>query len=151
MIDCATTLLLAPGAVQVFYGDETGRKLSDARFNVDSDQAFRSDMDWSDINENQLQHFQRLGQIRKTYPVIGTGKQHTIDVHTCARYNDNDTVVIRVLPIAGQAICLDNTFAEGAEIVELYTGQKTKVHNGKVFFPYFANNIAIIKLVCSRL
>lgn len=151
MIDCATTLLLAPGAVQVFYGDETGRKLSDARFNVDSDQAFRSDMDWSDINENQLQHFQRLGQIRKTYPVIGTGKQHTIDVHTCARYNDNDTVVIRVLPIAGQAICLDNTFAEGAEVVELYTGQKTKVHNGKVDFPYFANNIAIIKLVCSRL
>ena len=31
MIDCATTFLLAPGVAQIFYGDETGRKLSDAR------------------------------------------------------------------------------------------------------------------------
>lgn len=145
MIDCATTLLLSPGAVQMFYGDESGRKLSDARLNVDSDQAFRSDMDWNDINKEQLQHFQRLGQIRKTNPVIGTGKQHTVDVHTCVRYNDSDTVVIRVLPLAGQAICLDNTFAEGTEMVELYTGQVSEVRNGKVLFPYFANNIAIIK------
>lgn len=46
MVDCATTLLLAPGVAQIFYGDETGRGLSDARYNVDSAQAFRSDMDW---------------------------------------------------------------------------------------------------------
>ena len=58
MIDCATTLQLSHGVVQVFYGDETGGGLSDARFNVDSDQAFRSDMNWKNINHEQLEHFQ---------------------------------------------------------------------------------------------
>lgn len=29
MIDCGTALLLSPGVAQVFYGDETGRKLTE--------------------------------------------------------------------------------------------------------------------------
>ncbi len=41
MIDCGTALLLSPGVAQVFYGDETGRKLTEVRLNVDGDQAFR--------------------------------------------------------------------------------------------------------------
>lgn len=75
MMDCATTFLLAPGVAQIFYGDETGRKLSDACFNVDSDQAFRSDMDWSDVDGNLLKHYQKLGNIRKSNPAIGMGRQ----------------------------------------------------------------------------
>ena len=74
MIDCATTLLLAPGVAQIFYGDESGRKLSDARFNVDSDQAFRSDMDWKEVDNNLLKHFQRIGKIRRENKVIGIGR-----------------------------------------------------------------------------
>lgn len=87
MIDCATTLLLAPGVAQVFYGDETGRTLSDARLNVDSDQAFRSDMNWEEIDSLQLAHFRRLGQIRRDNPVIATGHQRTLDTHTALRYD----------------------------------------------------------------
>lgn len=41
MIDCGTALLLSPGVAQMFYGDETGRKLTEVRLNVDGDQAFR--------------------------------------------------------------------------------------------------------------
>ena len=145
MIDCATTLLLAPGAIQIFYGDETGRKLSDAQLNVDSDQAFRSDMDWEDINEEQLLHFQHLGQIRKLHPVIGTGNQQIIDVHTCIRYNSHDTLVIRVLPIDGQAINVRDAFTEGTQVVELYTGQVSTINNGIVLFHDFKNNVAILK------
>lgn len=145
MIDCATTLLLSPGVAQVFYGDETGRKLSDARFNVDSDQAFRSDMDWNDINKAQLQHFQRLGKIRKSNPVIGTGRQRTIDVHTCLRFNDTDSVLIRLLPENGKAIPVKGIFEDGTPVTELYTGQKAKVISGSVTFPEYKNKLAIIK------
>lgn len=147
MIDCATTLLLAPGVAQVFYGDETGRKLSDARFNVDSDQAFRSDMDWSDINEPQLRHFQKLGQIRRSNPVIGTGRQRTIDTHTCARYNDTDTLMIKLLPTDGVALTVGDIFADGEELIEIYTGQTAKVINGSVTFPKFENKVAILKVM----
>lgn len=85
MIDCATTLLLAPGVAQIFYGDESLRGLSDARFNVDSNQAFRSDMNWGSGNQKLLDHFRRLGALRHSHPEIALGKQYTIDTHTCAR------------------------------------------------------------------
>lgn len=145
MIDCATTLLLSPGVAQVFYGDETGRKLSDARFNVDSDQAFRSDMDWNNLNEAQLQHFQRLGKIRQSNPVIGTGRQRTLDVHTCLRFNDTDSILIRLFPENGKAIPVKGIFEDGTLVTELYTGQKAKVVSGTVTFPEYKNKLAIIK------
>lgn len=145
MIDCATTLLLAPGVAQIFYGDETGRKLNDARFNVDSDQAFRSDMDWNDIDTATFEHFNCLGKIRRGNPVIGTGKQRTIDTHTCVRYNATDTIVINVAPIENRNINLGGMIADDTQVVELYTGQTATVTNGTVSFPRYKNNIAIIK------
>lgn len=146
MADCATTLLLAPGAVQLFYGDETGRKLSEARLNVDSDQAFRSDMDWSDIDMAQLDHFRKLGMIRKSNPVIATGRQKTIDMHTCLRYDGSDRVLIRLKPEDGRAISVGGIFPDGSKVSELYTGQTATVEKGAVFFPEFENRIAIMRL-----
>ena len=145
MIDCGTTLLLTPGVAQVFYGDETGRELSDARFNVDSDQAFRSDMDWEKINYPLLRHFQRLGKIRRENPVIGAGRQRTINVHTCLRYNANDSILIRLMPNNGQSIDVAEYFKNGETLTELYTGQRAMVDDGKISFPKYENKLAIIK------
>lgn len=145
MIDCATTFLLAPGTVQIFYGDETGRKLSDARLNVDSDQAFRSDMNWNDIDTTLLKHFRILGNIRKSFPVIASGSQYTIDVHTCVRFDESDKVIIRVKPEAGRPVSVGNVFPDGAIVTELYTGQTAKVTNGALVFPAFENSIAILR------
>lgn len=145
MIDCGTSLLLTPGVAQVFYGDETGRELSDARFNVDSNQAFRSDMDWEKINYPLLRHFQRLGNIRRENPVIGTGRQRTIDVHTCLRYNANDSILIHLMPNNGQSIEVAEFFKNGDILTELYTGQRAMVADGKISFPKYENKIAIIK------
>lgn len=145
MIDCATTLLLSPGVAQIFYGDETGRKLSEARFNVDSNQAFRSDMDWNDVDSAQLAHFQKLGQIRRANPVIGTGRQRTLDTHTCIRYNDGDTVFIRLCPEDVRTIPVAGIFADGTVVTELYTGTSATVSDGAVSFPAYENRIAIIR------
>lgn len=146
MINCAITLLLSPGISQLFYGDETLRPLSDAKYNVDSDQAFRSDMNWDSINKTVLLHYQKLGKIRQSNPVIGTGKQRTIDTHTCVRYNNKDTLVIRVAANSGESINLGNAFPEGSTVTELYTGQTAIVTNGKAAFPTIQNNVAIIAL-----
>lgn len=145
MIDCATTLLLSPGAVQIFYGDETGRKLSDARYNVDSAQAFRSDMNWDDSDSVQYEHFKRLGLIRRDNPVIATGLQRTLDTHTCLRYNGEDKILIQLKPEGGQPIYLGNIFDEGTILTELYTGRTATVQDGMAIFPEFENNVAIIK------
>lgn len=147
MIDCATSFLLTPGIAQIFYGDETNRQLSDARFNVDSDQAFRSDMNWCDINQSQLLHFQRLGQIRRNNTVIATGRQYTIDNHTCVRYNDTDSIIICLSPNPWQPININGVFRDGTKVIELYSEQIAYVENGKISFPQYQNKIAILKAV----
>lgn len=144
MTDCATTLLLSPGTVQIFYGDETRRGLSDARYNVDSDQAFRSDMNWADADGELLEHFRRLGTIRRQHPAIGRGRQTTIDCHTCLRQSGDDKVVIQVTPVAGIPIPVSAAFADGTDVTELYTGQTATVTGGTVRFPSFRNNVAIV-------
>jgi len=144
MTDCATTLLLSPGTVQIFYGDETRRGLSDARYNVDSDQAFRSDMNWADADGELLEHFRRLGTIRRQHPAIGRGRQTTIDCHTCLRQSGDDKVVIQVTPVAGSPIPVSAAFADGTDVTELYTGQTATVTGGTVRFPSFRNNVAIV-------
>ncbi len=144
MINCATTLLLSPGVAQIFYGDESGRELSDARLNVDSAQAFRSDMNWENMDSELLDHFKRLGKIRKEHPAIGNGRQTTLDVHTCARTWEGDTVIIRLNPKAGMPIEVADFFQDGEKVRELYTGQEAVVTNNSVEFPEFKNNIAVI-------
>ncbi len=144
MIDCITTLLLSPGVAQIFYGDETGRKLSDARFNVDSDQAFRSDMNWNDIDSTLLAHVRKLGNIRLNNPVIGSGRQRTQNTHTCVRYNDTDTVLICVNPENYKSIPTAEVFADGTMLTDLHTDNTAVARDGKVLFPFYANNVAII-------
>lgn len=145
MADCATTFLLSPGVAQIFYGDETRRKLSDARFNVDSDQAFRSDMDWNEVDSALLEHFQRLGRIRRENPVIGTGRQRTLDTHTALRYNDRDSILIRLRPEDGESINLYGIFEDGDTLKELYTGRTGTVCDGRISLPVYRNHIALFK------
>lgn len=139
-----TTLLLAPGAVQLFYGDETRRGLSDARLNVDSNQAFRSDMNWATADTTLMRHVRRLGAIRHTHTAIGRGRQQTIDSHTCIRTLDGDTVVIGLYPELKGYVETAGVYSDGEEVTELYTGQRGVVKDGRVFFPRFERNVAII-------
>lgn len=150
MIDCATTLMLAPGVAQIFYGDETGRKPNEARFNVDSDQAFRSAMDWTDVDSTLLAHYRRLGTIRRAHPAIGRGRQVTIDSHTCLRHLDNDTVLIRVGRDDSRPVNVARFFADGERLVDLYSGRETTVAAGKVALPPAAHNVAILAPLPSK-
>lgn len=144
MIDCATTLLLSPGVSQVFYGDETGRTLSDARLNVDSDQAFRSDMNWNSVDSLQLDHFRRLGRIRNQHPAIGKGRQTTIDTHTCFRHLDGDSLIIRLLPLPEQPVRVAPFFPDGTRLTDLCTGHTATVTDGAVRFPSYRNRVAVL-------
>lgn len=144
MRECATTLLLAPGTVQIFYGDESGRKLSEARFNVDADQSFRSDMDWDDVDTDLLEHFRRLGQIRRDNPAIATGRQRTLDVHTCIREKDGEKVLIRLFPENGTPIAVRGEFPESATLTELYSGKEGRVKDGVAVFTKGLSEVAVI-------
>ena len=76
--NAANALLLSPGAVQVYYGDEVGRNIGP--YADDFHQGTRSDMVWdlTDDKQSLLKHWQTLGQFRKAHPAIGAGKHHVI-------------------------------------------------------------------------
>ncbi|CED60050.1 Alpha-amylase [Moritella viscosa] len=76
--NAASALLLSPGAVQVYYGDEVARNIG--AYADDFHQGTRSDMNWSlDANRQQLlKHWQTLGQFRLAHPAIGAGTHKEI-------------------------------------------------------------------------
>lgn len=94
----AAALLFTPGTVQIFYGDESGRRAGPA--GSDPQQGTRSDMNWagmdSDATRQTLGYWRTLGQFRENHPAIGAG-HHTLLSQTpyvFARQTDSDRVVI---------------------------------------------------------
>lgn len=144
MIDCATTLLLSPGVAQIFYGDESGRKLSDARYNVDGDQAFRSDMNWREVDSVCLNHFRKLGNIRRKNPAIGKGSQITLDTHTCIRALNGDTILISLNPNSSKGIFVGDVFVDGTKVIDLYSGIESVVRNGRILLNDTDSDVAVI-------
>ncbi len=98
-----TALLLAPGAVQIFYGDESGRQLGPSA--SDQLQGTRSDMNWSTTDDSILVHWQKVGQFRKRHAAIGAGAHQRLaspaGTYAFARTLpgiDLDAVVVAVTP-----------------------------------------------------
>lgn len=96
--EAAELLMLAPGAVQIFYGDETSRPFGPT--GSDPLQGTRSDMNWQDINgkaAQTLQHWQTLGQFRARHPAMGAGKQTTLSLpqgYGFTREHNGDKVMV---------------------------------------------------------
>lgn len=69
MKDNGTCLLLSPGGVQIYYGNEINRGLGWEKFftgNDYLDQRFRTDMDWTNYDKDCLAHWQKVGQFSVT-------------------------------------------------------------------------------------
>jgi hypothetical protein len=71
----ATNLMLLPGGINLFYGDETGRRAMPGV--EDPALAARGSMNWDSIDESLLSHWQLLGQFRRRHPSIAAGS-HTV-------------------------------------------------------------------------
>ncbi|NDJ55808.1 alpha-amylase [Enterobacteriaceae bacterium 4M9] len=94
----AELLLLAPGAVQLFYGDETLRPFGPT--GSDPLQGTRSDMNWADTNTAQastLAHWRKLAQFRARHPAIGAGQHLPLKVpqgYGFSRHQGEDKVIV---------------------------------------------------------
>jgi len=72
--ELAPVLLLNPGAVQIYYGDETAREAGPSV--SDRTAPLRSDMNWDDITGDRqelLEHWQRIGRFRRKHRAVGAG------------------------------------------------------------------------------
>lgn len=92
----ANALLLAPGAVQVYYGDEVGRDLGP--YGDDFHQGTRSDMVWqrNAMQAGLLNHWRKVGQFRQRHPAVGAGTHQVIPqpgAYVFSRQYGEDTIV----------------------------------------------------------
>lgn len=94
----AELLLLSPGAVQIFYGDESARPFGPT--GSDPLQGTRSDMNWQDVSGKSaaaVTHWQRISQFRARHPAIGAGQQTTLTLkhgYGFVRQYGDDTVMV---------------------------------------------------------
>lgn len=139
--ESATKLMLAPGAVQIYYGDEVGRDLTIE--GTMGDATLRSNFDWAALaspeNAALLAHWRKLGQFRKAHPAVGAGLHRELSAkpYAFSRTLDEGGVKDRIIAAIdlkpGQVtLPVGNVFAEGETLIDYYSGAETVVAEGHV-------------------
>jgi alpha-amylase len=120
-----TALLLAPGGVQIYYGDETARPPGIAP-GTDPQQATRSDMNWDRPDQAVLSHWRALGAFRARHVAIAHGAHARLAQrpYTFSRVDAerDDRVVVALDVPAGAAIPLGGVFRDGEALRDAYSG-----------------------------
>lgn len=152
LIEGGTKLLLAPGGVQIFYGDEVARPLGPAA-NSDPQQATRSSMTWGSLDADVLAHWRALGTFRKRHVALALGSHHKLGdaPYTFARrYGSGgfeDRVVVALGAVAGAParIAVAPTFTDGEQLVDAVTGAKVTVAGGAVELVPGARGVVLLE------
>lgn len=135
LVDAGSTLLLAPGGVQVFYGDETARPAGPAPAG-DAQQATRSDMNWAGADAAVLAHWQRLGSFRARHVALarGTHRRVSESPYVFERHDaaSDDRVVVALDVAPGARLPVGEAFAAAPALVDAYTGRRLAVRDGHV-------------------
>ncbi len=142
----ASALMLLPGGVQIFYGDETNRQYVECTIHDHENRCF---MNWDDVDTNAnnsadyLAHWQTLGQFRNNHVAVGAGSHKSLTASSgvaFARIYDKAEVYDKVVCVIDAdadtdvTITLSGAFANGTELENIYTGDKATVEGGKVTF-----------------
>jgi alpha-amylase len=128
-------LLLAPGGVQIFYGDESARAAGPAPAS-DLQQATRSDMNWNSIDTALLAHWRKLGNFRARHVALARGAHQMLAdtpyVFSRVDAASGDRVVVAWSVNGPQQLPVGNVFAEGEHLRDAYSDQTAVVRNGRV-------------------
>lgn len=141
-INAGTLLLLSPGAAQTYYGDETARSL--VIEGTEGDATLRSFMNWdelktSELAQETLAHYQKLGKFRADHPSVGAGRHADISklpylfsrTYESGEYSDK-TIIGLDLPKGEKIIDVSTIFGNGEKLRDAYSGQIVKVKDGTV-------------------
>ena len=144
-------LAMCPGGIQVYYGDEAGRKNSTAIFNGDKDQKNRSQMPWPETDElysseysngiyykfddDIYSHWAKMLKFRANHIAVAAGshKQMSEKPYTFARARGEDKVIV-ILGLINGEITVDVSSIGTAQVRDAYTGTVVTVSGGKATF-----------------
>lgn len=148
LIQGGTILLLAPGGVQIFYGDETARPLGPMPAS-DPQQATRSSMNWRAMDQDVLGHWQALGRFRKRHVALAKGTHQKLGdaPYTFGRIHPRDRVVVAIGAKGRVDIPVGEIFANGKTVRDGYTGQTARVHQGRVTVRASEQGVVLLELL----
>ncbi|GDY25034.1 hypothetical protein AHAT_09240 [Agarivorans sp. Toyoura001] len=148
-----TALLLLPGGVQVFYGDELGRVNGDG--GSDADQGSRSSVDWSKSGNSVHQHWQKVGQFRRDNPAVGAGQHINLSGQSSGKafartwtnpISGVSNNVVVVVDGSGQVnINVDSYFDDGTSVRNAYDGTIATVNAGSVSFSAGSEGLILLE------
>lgn len=147
--ETASKLLLSPGASQVYYGDEIARSL--VIEGTVGDATLRSPINWSNLNNEVLAHWQKLGQFRNNHPAVGAGEHRAIAnvpyvfSRSYKKGDYQDAIVVAMdLPKKEYEINVSSVFTDGDEVLDFYSGQTYIVEKGMVKIDA-GNNLVLLE------
>ncbi len=148
-MEAGTKLLLAPGASQLYYGDESCRELVIP--GTLGDATLRGLMNWEEIGtgftrndhpvDEVLEHYRKLGQFRRSHPSVGAGdhKMLSSSPYTFSRIfisgGYKDRVLVGLDLEAGEkTLEVGKLFTNGTKLFDYYSNTFGTVKKGKVTF-----------------
>ena len=152
-----SAFLMLPGAVQIYYGDETNRGLvSGVPFdgNGGSGHSLRSDMNWDNYDAELLAHWGKIGNFRNNHISIGAGSNISLNpsngIGFGRTYSKNGIIdktagVIGASANAQVSIDVSKLWDDGQELVNAYDDSSATVQNGKVTFNSGAHGTILIQ------
>lgn len=157
MIYNGSALLLTPGGVQIFYGDESNRPMVPG-MSFDgyggSGHSLRSDMNWDGLDNTVLAHWQKVGQFRNNHVAVGAGSNTKLSATNGVAFGrtyDKNGVSDKVAAVIGASSNADVTvdvssiWKDGQQLMNAYDQSSATVTNGKVTFNSGANGTILIQ------
>ncbi|WP_428267571.1 alpha-amylase family glycosyl hydrolase [Haliangium sp.] len=148
LIPAGTALLLAPGGVQIFYGDESARPAGPVP-SSDPQQATRSDMNWGSVDAAVLAHWQTLGRFRSRHVAVAKGAHQMLAErpYTFSRIHPEDRVVAAIGATGEVTLPVGEAFVDGARVRDAVTGTELTVTGGRVTVVADASGVVLLEAV----
>ena len=157
LIGTGSGLLLCPGGIQIFYGDETNRPMvagvpNDG--NGGAGHSLRSDMNWDSMDTNVLEHWQKVGVFRNNHISVGAGSNTSLTStsgYAFARDYDKNGITDKVIGCiyananTDVTISVGDTWSDGQYLVNAYDQSSAVVSNGKVTFNSGKNGTILVE------
>ena len=125
-----TGLVLLPGPIQIYYGDESKREIKYTSYG-DGDMCTRGDMNFGE-NTESVAHWGKLGNFRKYNPAVGAGV--VSNNGTVRKYSKNGVENNVVIGISGTSVTVSDCFEDGTTVYNWYDGESATVSDGSVTF-----------------
>lgn len=152
-------MLMLPGAIQIYYGDESNRPQIPipAGSSASAGHQLRSFMNWDTLDQDILSHWQKVGNFRNKHLAVGAGQHKQISAYSSSTgytfsrtYDDGniqDSVVATLFAPKNTSLAVNvgSVWGDGTVVTNAYDNTTATVSGGKATFNTGDNGTILIE------